>query len=51
MKSDSDTEKILKGFANYLKKDVGAVDVKLGNLEGKLEDKLKFNEKEIFIKF
>lgn len=51
MKSDSETENSLKKFFDDLKRDVGASKVEVGKLEGKNEDKLKFRDKVVEIRF
>jgi len=51
LKSDEETERILRKFAEFLKKDVGAEKVEIGELRGKYGGELKFREKKIEIRF
>jgi len=51
LKSDEDTERILKKFVNILKNEVGAETVDVGRIEGKYEGNLVFRDKKILIKF
>ncbi len=51
MKSDPETEKVLKKFVDKLKKDVGAGGVEVGKLVGKSRDELKFKDKVVEVKF
>jgi len=51
LKSDSETEKILKKFVDVLKKDVGASQVDVGKSEGSSEGKLKFKNKVVEVRF
>ncbi|MBL7169963.1 MAG: hypothetical protein ISS48_03015 [Candidatus Aenigmarchaeota archaeon] len=51
LKADSETEKVLKKFVDNLKKDVGASKVEVGKLAGKTEDKLKFKDKVVEVRF
>jgi len=44
LKSDEKTENILKKFEDKIKKDVGANQVNIGTLEGKIIEKLQFQE-------
>jgi len=51
LKSDEKTEKILEKFAEMLKKEVGAISIEVGKLEGEHKDKLSFEGVSIEIAF
>ena len=51
LKSDSETEKVLKKYVDNLKKGVGANKVEVGKSEGKSEGKLKFKDKVVEVRF
>jgi len=51
LKSDEKIEKILEKFVEMLKKEVGAINIEVGKLEGEHKDKLSFEEVSIEIAF
>lgn len=51
LKSDPETENVLKKFVDSLKKDVGASGVEVGKLVGKAEGELKFKDKIVEVGF
>jgi isoleucyl-tRNA synthetase len=51
IKSDLETEKILKKFVDDLKKDVGASSVEIGKLEGEYSGEFEFRNRRIMLKF
>lgn len=51
LKSDNETEKILKGYRKKIMQEVGATDLAFGKAEGKFKGSLEFREKKIEIAF
>jgi len=51
LSSDENTNKILEKYLEDLKREVGASEVKVGELKGEFKGKLEFKEKLVEIAF